>query len=286
MIIVRLYGGLGNQLFQYAVGRHLAYKHNTLLKLNVNTFKKYKLRSYSLGAFNICENYLSFCDKITLLSMRARHKLNKYIENDAYNKVMVERSFRFDKNILLAPDNVYLIGWFQSEKYFKDIEYIIKKEISVKYAQEGRNQELAELIKEQESVSIHIRRGDYVTNPSTYRIHGLCGLDYYLKCISYLEERLRSPYFYIFSDDIQWAKKNLKISSPMVFVDNNDASKNYEDLRLMSQCHHNIIANSSFSWWSAWLNNNPKKIVMAPKRWFATRQKDTRDLIPEGWICI
>ena len=134
-------------------------------------------------------------------------------------------------------------------------------------------------------MSLHIRRGDY-TKPSTQSLHGLCNAEYYAKSIAYIAERVENPVFFIFSDDIDWAKENMKTGYEQYYIDFNDASQNHEDLRLMSNCKHHIVANSTFSWWGAWLDPNPIKIVTIPSIWFAGYDYDTRDLYPDGWIHI
>ena len=134
------------------------------------------------------------------------------------------------------------------------------------------------------SVSIHVRRGDYLTNPVTFQTHGLCDIDYYKKAIDEILDLVDKPHFFIFSDDQSWAKSNIIFGAPTDYVMHNNSLKNYEDLRLMSYCRHHIIANSSFSWWGAWLGNNPEKIVIAPKKWFNDPKIDTTDLIPDTWL--
>ncbi len=150
--------------------------------------------------------------------------------------------------------------------------------------QNGRNKDIGEMIQSFKSVSLHIRRGDYVSNKVTNQVHGVCDLNYYSHAISYIAERISNTHLFVFSDDPEWAKGNLKTEIPTFFVDNNRADKDYEDLKLMRQCKHNIIANSSFSWWGAWLNQNAGKIVIAPKKWFNDKSINTKDLIPEKWI--
>ena len=208
---------------------------------------------------------------------------------------LVEDTFQpFDPMVLKAGKNVYLEGYWQSEKYFKEIEYIIRKDLIIKPNLKGRNKDIAKKIVSENSISLHIRRGNYVANPEIFKVHGTCEQEYYYEAIDYITENVKEPYFYIFSDEIEWAKDNFKIEYAHTFVDinigfdgeNYQDEKNYEDLRLMSLCKHNIIANSSFSWWGAWLNQNPEKIVIAPKKWFNDESLDTSDLIPNSWIRI
>jgi hypothetical protein len=151
---------------------------------------------------------------------------------------------------------------------------------------EGRNLELARWLRNANAVSIHVRRGDYVDSKKSLQFHGLCDISYYQRCIELIEKKIREPSFFVFSDDISWAKDNIRINHPIIFVDHNTAKTAHEDLRLMTHCEHHIISNSSFSWWGAWLCQNPGKIVVAPQQWFKSAIHDTKDLIPRGWETI
>lgn len=289
MIIVRLIGGLGNQLFQYAVGRRLAHVLGTELKLDITGFETYKKRKYYLRPFNIQENFASSAEIAALvpkgrleraLAKRWQKKWPKYIQ---------QRYFHFDPDILNLSDGVYLDGYWQSEKYFADIAGIIHREFTVKTPQTGKDKELAEITAATESVSLSIRRGDYVSSPDMNQFHGVCDLDYYSRCVEHITQTVKNPHFFIFGDDPQWARNNLKLPYPSTLVDHNGPDKGYEDLRLISQCKHNIIANSSFSWWGAWLNPRNEKIVIAPKQWFGEKVQDSRkmdDLLPATWIVL
>jgi len=287
MIVVRLIGGLGNQLFQYAAARRLAHKHNTVLKLDITPFEKYKLHAYSLHPFNIQEN-LATREDIERFNPDSKFKMlvRRITGRPCVGNVFYASDFVFESGILSAPDNIYMIGYWQSEKYFEEIKEIVSNELTVKSPQEGKDREVAARISDVESVSLHIRRTDYVTDPTASQRYGICGIDHYKRCVEYLAERVASPHFFVFSDDMAWAEENLKMPFPVTFVGHNDAARNYEDLRLMSQCRHNIIANSSFSWWGAWLNRNPGKIVLAPKKWLSNADPEPEKLIPESWITI
>ena len=294
MIIAFLVGGLGNQMFQYAAARRLAEKHSTSLRLDITGFETYKLQRYGLHCFHIWE-YLASQTEIECCLGYARCKIAKLvrrlgaridIKRYANSNLRREKSFRFDSAILDAPDNIYLDGYWQSERYFADIREILMREFTIKYPQDAKSREISQLIEATRSVSLHIRRGDYVENPITYQSHGTCSLDYYQKCVDLFSQRVKNPHFFVFSDDPQWAKENLKTSFPLTIISHNLSYRNYEDLRLMSQCKHNIIANSSFSWWGAWLNPNPDKLVCAPKKWFNDQSIDVKDLLPHEWIKI
>ncbi len=289
MIIVKLNGGLGNQMFQYALGRHLAIKHNTQLKINVSVFETYKLHKYSLSPFLIEEEFvsseeveklrtndLSFIDKISsVLLLKSNDKKILFVKEESYS---------FDPSILELSGNLCLEGYWQNERYFFEVEDVIRQEFTVRDQQLGKDKELAREIQLSDSISLHVRRGDYVTDSNTNQVHGTCDMEYYHSAIEVISETISEPHFFIFSDDPAWVYENFNIPSKVTFVDHNNADKNYEDLRLMSQCKHNIIANSSFSWWGAWLNKNSEKIVIAPEKWFANSPHDTSDLIPSSWL--
>jgi hypothetical protein len=286
VIIVRLYGGLGNQLFQYATARRVAHVNSTGLKLDISGFESYKLHAYSLGHLNIREQFAS-PEEIARINSPAfdhpiTYALQKLLPYHKRNRA-TERHFHFDADILLLSKDVYLDGYWQSEKYFQDIEGLLREEFTVKSALDPVSIALSEQIRTVPAVSLHIRRRDYVSDPVTQQIHGVCSLDYYAAAIAKLSERVEDPYFFVFSDDPQWAQANLKLEHPTTFVTHNGPDKNYEDLRLMSLCHHHIIANSTFSWWGAWLGVNPEKIVIAPEKWFRTPDRDSSDIIPGTW---
>ncbi len=290
MVIVQLIGGLGNQLFQYAFGRRLALLKKTNLKLDHSSFdKSYKLRKYSLSHFDIEENFVSpeetkkyknfFSRSFAKVNQMNRNKLALYYSR----KYVKEQSFLFDANILKVSSDVYVEGLWQTEKYFKEIEFELRKELVFKTAPSEPNKRMADEIMNTTSVSLHVRRADYVTDVKSNQVHGACGLDYYKKAIAFIAERFENPNFYVFSDDMNWTRSNLLLDFPTKYVDYNNADTDYEDLRLMSLCKHNIIANSTFSWWGAWLNANSKKIVIAPEKWFNDSSKTSVDLIPEKW---
>lgn len=285
-IIVRLKGGLGNQMFQYAAGRRLSELQGTNLKLDTSILPKV-VRSYELGHLSIREDFATPQEVIALtgsdekglgrLGNRIRQMTVPYYQRPYFSEPHLTP---YDPNILRTPREVCLEGYWQSEKYFLEISNIIRKEFKIKDPPDPKNEKLAERITRTESVSIHVRRGDYL---QLQEIFGNPTLDYYAKCVSMIGEKIQSPNFFIFSDDPQWTSSNLRVDHPTTFVSQND-SKNYEDLRLMSLCKHNIVANSSFSWWGAWLNSNDRKLVLAPTPWFA--QRDSRDVIPNGWIKV
>lgn len=282
MIITRLMGGLGNQMFQYALGKMLAEIHHTKLKLDLSWFENFgesTPRVYELGIFNIKEDFSS-----SLENYFFKNKVHfKYLKLNSKRHI-IQQKFEFEPKVLNLPNNVYIDGYWQSEKYFDQIEYIIRNEFTFKLPLTGQNLEISKKISDSNSISLHIRRGDYVLNPETNAHHGICSLEYYKKAVDLISSRIENPSFFVFSDDLNWARENLKIPFETIFIDWNTKENSYIDMQLMSMCKHNIVANSSFSWWGAWLNQNGKKIVIAPDKWLNDITKNTSDLVNESWI--
>jgi len=296
MIISSLNGGLGNQMFQYAAARRLAEKHSTPLKLDINWFETQALRHYRLRYFNIWENLATSNEILNLVNnttfyeklftpIRSKFGFTQSLDGFRRNEgTFKEKYFHFDPKFMDAPNNIYVEGFWQSEKYFLEIASTIRQEFTLKYPQSLIFHQILELISNTCSISIHIRRGDYVNNSEANLFHGVCSLDYYRYAVKYISEHVKDPHFFVFSDDFDWFNENLNINAPMNLVSKNKSLRDYEELNLMSQCKHHIIANSSFSWWGAWLNSKVDKIVVAPKEWFRDTAKDTEDLIPSTWI--
>lgn len=295
MIIARLKGGLGNQMFIYAFARYLSQNHNTVLKLDLSYYEDYH-RKYELFKFNIIENFATeeeinslkqfiYKDKfiIRLLKQKIFNKQPKKIPAETY---LLDSNVAFKPKYKKLPDNVYLEGLFQSEKFFSEIEEIIRKEFTLKYEIDEENQKIIEWMKKVNSVSLHIRRGDYITNSWANQEIGVCGPDYYKKAVEYIKSKVENPIFFVFSDDLEWVKNNINTDSNFVFVDTNNEQSGEKDLILMSECAHHICANSSFSWWGAWLGKNKNKIVIAPEKWFKGNFFDCKDLVPENWVKI
>lgn len=289
MIIVKLMGGMGNQAFQYAAGRRLAIKHKTILKLDLTFLldrtprKNFTYRDYDLSIFNIQEN---FATDIDLRIFNLKRKFNTSLKLNK-NILFVEKTkFKFDPEILKCKKDTYLDGSWQSEKYFKDIEKVIRKDFTFKHDLDYESKKMAEKIKSINAICLNVRRGDYVSNPIASKTHGVCSLDYYHRGIEYIVDRISNPHFLIFSDDIGWCKNNFNIHYPFTIVTHKYAGKKFENyLKLMTLCKYYIIPNSTFGWWAAWLNTNPNKIVIAPKKWLNI-DIETVDLLPDNWIKI
>jgi hypothetical protein len=294
MIITELNGGLGNQMFQYAAGRALAAKLGVPLKLDISYCQMSTLRDYELDHFAIPSqiatkeeiSHFRFPGRSLAISMAIKMPL-EFVKPYYKRRIFREQHFHYDPFIQMCGDDTYLEGYWQSEKYFKAIEQLIRSEFVPVTEPDSLNKKLIDQIRTCDSVSLHVRRGDYVSNPTTNAYHVTCSCgDYYPKAIQIIEEHVKNPHFFIFSDDPAWVRKNMDTGHPTTIVDLNGPDQDYEDMRLMCLCHHHIIANSSFSWWGAWLSITPQKIVIAPEKWFNRSDINTQDLIPESWIRI
>ncbi|MFT5295392.1 MAG: hypothetical protein ACI9YH_001406 [Colwellia sp.] len=271
MLIVKVLGGLGNQMYQYALYRALLLK-GFEVKLDLSAFNTYKLHNgfelesvFSLPSL-ICatqKEIEKYSDQSNTIFSRIQRKLfglNKsHVKEELYSEV------RLDK-----MKHVYLDGYWQSDLYFAEIAEEIRSDFIFSNSLSERNIEISEKIKISNSVGIHIRRGDYITNQHAYNEYGrICDLAYYTEAIELIQLQINTPHFFVFSNDIEWVKHNVNFSYPVDFISWNLAKESFVDMELMSLCKHNIIANSSFSWWGAWLNNNKDKVVLAPSRWKA-----------------
>lgn len=284
MITSRLVGGLGNQMFQYASARALSARLNTSLVLDASEFSSYRLHSYGLDNFAIAAEVLHAKQNVSLWS-KAVSRFKVFMRMGKTQNLCKEKDLSFDPAVLDLPDNSSLEGYWQSEKYFIDKADMIRTELAVKTAADGENLRMLQSIRVKLSVSLHIRRGDYVSDSRANAVHGTCDLAYYEAAAQYIAARCdEMPCFFVFSDDPDWVAENLNLPFKTVLIRHNGSEKNFEDLRLMSACSHHIIANSSFSWWGAWLNPSKEKIVVAPQRWFKTSALDSADLLPANWV--
>lgn len=296
MIIACLKGGLGNQMFQYAAARRLAYHHNTELKLDLSLFNScqtgFTPRSYQLANFNIQATVASSREVaeitgkgISYIESKLKHLRQLTGFSQSSYSVFKEHHFHFDQSVFDLPDNTYMDGYWQSERYFKDIADVIRQDFFVVTLPGEKNVKLADYISTVSAVSLHVRRGDYVTNPTASRHHGVCSSEYYRKAVALILQSVDNPHLFVFSDEPDWCASHLRLPAQTHFVNHNNNNP-HDDLRLMRLCRHHIIANSSFSWWGAWLSSSPNKIVICPKKWFNNTRRCTNDLIPEKWLCI
>lgn len=291
MITVRLNGGLGNQMFQYATGRAIADRIGIDLSVNLDelsneTGSVHTQRHYELSKLNVRTDSVSNNGKIPAQSLLSKtfFRIREFTGKVLDQRIVAEKFFYFDPAILEISSSCVLTGYWQSEKYFQSSRRKIIEDFRPREVMNSVNRDTAESIASTNSVSIHVRRGDYVTNSQANKFHGLCGLDYYQKAIKFIQNRASNTHFFIFSDEIDWVKENLNTDSPTTYISDNAGDESYWDMQLMKECKHHIIANSSFSWWGAWLSENDDGIVIAPEKWFSDPKINTNDLIPLRWI--
>jgi hypothetical protein len=286
MIITELMGGMGNQMFQYALGRHLSLKNDTPLQLDAGYLldrrprEGFVFRNYDLDIFNVDVQFASkrISDTYGVYRGRISSRLNKiFFKPLRYKK---EANMRFDPQLLNESDNLYLSGFWQSEKYFSSIEEVIRNDFNFRTPISKNARELQQKIRGTNSVCLNVRRGDFVSNP----VHGTMGTDYYSQAVSSLKGDIGEPVVFVFSDEIEWCKDNLRIESETHFVTHEYAGHKFRDyLELMSSCKNFIIPNSSFAWWGAWLSTFENKIIIAPKVWFQDSSLNFQDVVPENW---
>ena len=292
MVILNIFGGLGNQMFQYAAGRALAIRRETGLYLDVASFQRYSIHQgfelNRLFALNVqaatedtFKNVLGWQRSPFIRRMLYRDFM-RFVRKRNY---ISEPHFEYWEGIKNAPDSCYLSGYWQSERYFTDVAEKIRKDFAFLIPLDGENLKLSQQIIGLNSVSLHVRRGDYILDPKNAKIYHACTAEYYGKAIELLMNMVQNPRFFIFSDDIEWAKQNLDIGRSCTYVAHNRGTDSYIDMQLMSLCKHHIIANSSFSWWGAWLNPCSDKVVVAPSMWFNS-EINTGDLLPLDWLLV
>jgi hypothetical protein len=305
MIIIRFVGGLGNQMFQYAMARALSNRHGSPLFIDASlcaatenlSSSGLALRPYELDVFKIQgQMWNGECEK-KFFKIRKEFKFRRDVLllfcksvnmfSETFMPLIYERKdVGFDKSILRLPDNVCLQGYFPSFKYFDSCRDMIREDFIFNTEPGEQNRKMIDEMASVNSVSVHVRRGDYITSQKANDKFGMCSLSYYKKSLDYIANRIENPHFFVFSNDAQWVSENIKIDYPTRYVTHNTGNTSYEDMRLMSHCKHNIIANSSFGWWGAWLNDNPEKIVVAPSPAFDKLSLKDDDFIPDEWIRI
>jgi len=295
MVISRLWGGLGNQLFQYAYAYSIARENKCDLKLDARFFEKdyiLKNRHFVPQKFNILELPLVYN---AIITKKERLKIvtifqNRYINlliripsrfffriKKDYKYLKETRYFYDNKNIYIRYKNIYIDGYWQCEEYFKKYrdeliqQYVVRNE-------KINNCILENCIDSNESIAIHIRRGDYINNKNPFSNLYLLNENYYFNAISAIEKRVKRPCYYIFTNDYEWVTEKFKNIKNCIIVNKDRKLSDIEEFQVMSLCKHQIISNSTFSWWAAWLNQNNKKIVIAPNRWFGNR-----NIIPNSW---
>jgi hypothetical protein len=283
MIILNLKGGVGNQMFQYAFGRKLALQNEDVLKLEVEGLARANevgdiYRAFALDAFAI-DNTIATAEEVRKL------KYPYGIVSKGLRwfraKILKQTNNGYMPHALNQTGDLFLDGYWQSPRYFEDIRDTLLTEFQLRTPLSAAVSAYKEQMSNSNSVSIHVRRGDYTKNPQVKKEFGICEASYYQLAVAHMEQALSNPTFFIFSDDIDWVKEHISLPPSTVFVQD-PTLRDVEELALMSMCKHNIIANSTFSWWGAWLNQHPDKIVVAPTPWFETARFDP-DLISPTW---
>lgn len=283
MIIVKIVGGLGNQMFCYAYAKALEQKGNKV-KIDISAYDTYKIH----GGFQLDNYYINLEESSSLEN-------SKYYKNNFLSKVLrkigfsnsniiEENSLLFDDKLLEIKDNNYVSGYFQCEGYFINIREILLEQFSINSNVAQYTKKIKkEILVTNNCCSIHVRRGDFINNLNK-NIHGSCTLEYYKKAEEIIKLKDINVKFFIFSDDIQWCKNNFEIDNA-IYVKTEEDRLPHEDMYLMSLCKYNIIANSSYSWWAAWLNKNDDKLVIAPKRWFIddNLERQSKDIVCKEW---
>lgn len=290
MIVVRLNGGLGNQLFQYAFGKSLSIQKNVPFLLDDRYLldrtprKKFTFRNYDLSLFNMEPQFYKKGKTLLPYWVYADRALMKLIEKmpiTVFKNLYVEPYFQFNPNYLSISNNCYCVGYFQSYKYFEPIKELLIKDLTFKSQIRPDCNQLLALISNTNSVCVHIRKGDFVN----HSFHGNVETSYYHKALEVLLTQEQLLNLFIFSDDINWCKANLSFSIPTVFVEDVFAGeKARNQLELMINCKHFIISNSSFAWWAAYLGNHPEKKVIAPLAWLKNQKINTKDITPPSWL--
>lgn len=285
--VVKLNGGLGNQMFVYAFARAMMIRHNAKLLFDNSLYDNY-FRDMGLNAFNVVLDFApnGLISKLKTPYYSVFSRLNKYLKYPIFHKSshVIERKFEYDSSVIDINRDAYFDGYWQTEKYFCDVAPIIRNELQFKDSNIVDDNNLLSDILDAESVSVHVRRGDYIKNEATRKKFFVCDKQYFTNAISYIKSRLSNPKFFIFSDDPQYVVENFCLDKNNILIE----SKSYfEDFYLMQRCRHHIISNSSFSWWAAWLGETNTSITIAPDRWFTAHVRlNYSDIVPERWSKI
>jgi len=291
-VVVRLIGGLGNQMFQYAAARAVAVRCNAPLILDISGFageaeRRFALSPFCIRAkkFDLAPSWSRRNSRWGKIFQRFADGVNRRVATHKFGiPIYREKSFRYDSGVPALQAPVYMDGYFQSEKYFAGCRNVIFEDFQISHPPRSEARTLLKRIQASDAICMHIRRGDYVTDPATKAFHGLCSMDYYCRGLQDIVKNLAQPECFVFSDDPAWVHDNVKLDLPMTVVDIHGPDEAHEDLRLMAACHSYVIANSSMSWWGAWLGRRAGKRVIAPRQWVQAASLDTRDVIPDDWV--
>jgi hypothetical protein len=277
---VRVHGGLGNQLFQYAAGRALADRTGTKLRLDACYFGVEKLRSFEL------ENFKIRAAVVREPAESARYMYRDHIEDGWIRgrfgaETVREPHYHYSDVLENAPPDSFISGYWQSERHFASSEKAVRAELRPKRLSRRARKIKRQIESAAESVAVHVRRGDIASDPELRAWFGLTPLEYYERAAALIFEQRANPHFFVFSDEPAWCAENLDLPGTMNIVSGETSA--CDDLALISCCGDAIIANSSFSWWGAWLGESPDSIVIAPSQWVGELGHDTSDVIPDRW---
>lgn len=291
MVVVKIKGGLGNQMFQYAFGLSIANKYGKDLYLDltwyndtsIDTKRKFLLNNY-IENYNIASDSMikKMIGERTFINL-LQFKLENIFLPIYWRRYILEKKPQYDSRVFEINKDVYFDGTWMNENYFGINKDYIKDIYSKRPDLNLYQEEIETQIRQSDSVSVHIRRGDYANNITTNKYHGLVPIAYYKSLIEEISQINPNTHFFFFSDDIDWVRENIKSNHNYTYVLQSKYGMEHHDLYLMSLCNFNIIANSTFSWWAAWLNSNPQKKVYAPRKWSSTIL-DSKDILPNNWI--
>ncbi len=289
-IVCAVLGGIGNQMFQFAAAKALALKYSAELFVDLRGFEGYALHNgYELGrVFGIDTERIAREQLLIDFGIFTTPIVLRLLRRPMFSvlrprSLVVEPSFQYWPELEDLALPMYMIGYWQSYRYFSEIAPSIRETFRFNIPLVGKNADIAQTIRDCNSVAIHVRRGDYISHKKTSQIMSHCSHDYYRRAISHIESNVKLPFFFIFSDDPVWAATNFAFLNRKTIISHNKYQHSYIDMQLMSSCRHQIIANSTFSWWAAWLNEYPEKQVIAPAQWFASYETP-KDLYPESWL--
>jgi hypothetical protein len=299
MITARIRGGLGNQMFQYAAARALSIHNNDRLRIDPSPlfdptpWKNFTFRNYALSTvFEIDPPFTTVAKIMNKIRIPYFAKgFNKYyarmVAKTGYWQLFRDRQANvFDEDFFRLKGDIYIDGYFQTEKYFKDYEKQIRQDFTFRPPLEGATAELARQIEGTNAVSLFIRRQEMQRVQAFIDRYYVATPEFYDRAIALIKAKAGpNPVFYISSDEIDWCRKNFKIDAEHIFVgDEHNGPECANAMHLMALCKHFIIPNSSFPWWAAWLSTNKNKVVVGPEKWIRDGSEDTRDILPESWL--
>ena len=288
-VIVRVKGGLGNQLFQYAAAKSLALRLGVELLLDINWYfeKNNSNIKFILDRLQIEDSILTPVSKMPRKITTSLYKIHDKLSLFGITAPLLnDIDFQFNHDVLNTKSPAILDGYWQNENYFLKYREDLINFFQIKGEVDSENKQLLKKINLSNSICLHVRRGDYINDSKVANVHGTCSREYYCNALDHLSKEIESPTVYVFSDEPEWAKTNLNLDYESIYVDINSTDKPELDLLLMKSCKYFIIANSTFSWWAAWLSLYKNKKVIAPKTWFKNMILNNHMKLPSSWLRI